>query len=180
MTRKEQADSILYDDGLLAELRKYGVPHIIGSYRMDMMAWNDLDIDVENDNMSQEKLYGLSEFIFHRFRPSWYEAKEEQNQENKKVWFHGFETLVEGELWNIDIWFFDKETIGKAEEYCDGIMRRAHTEPDLKNSIMDLKKELIARGMYSFEQYTSMDVYEAVLRQRIRNIEEFLEKYHRR
>ena len=51
MTRKEQADCILYKYNLLNELKKYGTPHIIGSYRMDMMAWNDLDIDIENDNM---------------------------------------------------------------------------------------------------------------------------------
>ena len=43
---------------------------------MDMMAWNDLDIDIENDNMSLEKLYELSVFIINTFHPLWYEAKE--------------------------------------------------------------------------------------------------------
>ena len=57
MTIKEQAKCILYDCGLLDELSKYGTPHIVGSYRMDMMAWNDLDIDIENENMSLGKLY---------------------------------------------------------------------------------------------------------------------------
>ena len=47
--RKERADYFLYDCGLLEELKKYGNPHIIGSYRMDLMACNDLDIDIEND-----------------------------------------------------------------------------------------------------------------------------------
>lgn len=46
MHRKEQADKLLYDFGLLGELEKYGSAHPIGSYRMDAMAWNDLDIDV--------------------------------------------------------------------------------------------------------------------------------------
>jgi len=53
MTKREQADYILYDMGLLCELKKYGTPHIIGSCRMDMMAWNDLDIDIENDYSRQ-------------------------------------------------------------------------------------------------------------------------------
>ena len=44
--RKSQADRILYEFGLLKKLEEMGVPHIIGSYRMDMMAWNDLDIDI--------------------------------------------------------------------------------------------------------------------------------------
>ena len=33
--RLEQANHILYNLGLLNELNKYGVPHIIGSYRMN-------------------------------------------------------------------------------------------------------------------------------------------------
>ena len=47
LTRKETADYLLHDCGLLAELTKYGKVHPIGSYRMDMMAWNDLDLDVK-------------------------------------------------------------------------------------------------------------------------------------
>ena len=50
--RKRAANHFLYECGLLDELNKYGTPHIIGSYRMDLMAWNDLDIDIENGNMS--------------------------------------------------------------------------------------------------------------------------------
>lgn len=180
MTRKEQADYILYRCGLLEELKKYGCPHIIGSYRMDMMAWNDLDIDVENDEMSLNKLYTLSDYIVKTFCPVWYEAKEDRTDENKTVWFHGFETTVEGQLWNIDLWFFDKDTIEKADRYCDSIMRQISDMPDLKRSIVGIKQELIARKLYSFEQYTSMDVYNAVLNQRITNIDDFLTLYGKR
>ncbi|ABX43543.1 hypothetical protein [Lachnoclostridium phytofermentans] len=56
-TVKEQADKLLYDLGLFNELKKYGTPHIIGSYAMNVMACNDLDIDVTNDDMDIEKLY---------------------------------------------------------------------------------------------------------------------------
>ncbi|MCM1307932.1 MAG: hypothetical protein NC223_04970 [Butyrivibrio sp.] len=179
MTRKAQADCILYQCGLLEELKRYGYPHIIGSYRMDMMAWNDLDIDVENDKMSLDKLYTLSDYIIKTFHPVWYEAKEERTDGNKPVWFHGFETLAEGELWNIDIWFLDKDTIEKAEQYCDSIARRVSDMPELKRSITDIKQKLIARGLYSFEQYSSMDVYNAVLNHKITNIDDFLSVYKR-
>ena len=87
-TRKMAADRILYEFGLMEQLEKIGIPHIIGSYRMDMMAWNDLDIDIENDNMSKEKLYELSAYIFKTFQPLWYEAKEEISEDGKRVWFH--------------------------------------------------------------------------------------------
>ncbi len=54
---------------------------------MDMMAWNDLDIDIENDTMSLDKLYELSTFIINTFHPVWYEAKEEVNDMEKRFGF---------------------------------------------------------------------------------------------
>lgn len=172
---KINADKILYDYGLLDKLKEYGVPHIIGSYRMDMMAWNDLDIDIENDDMNMEKLYQLSGYIIKTFRPSWYEAKEEVTPEGKKVWFHGFEAIISNELWNVDLCFFDKQTIENAEQYCDEIVKAATSEQ--KGNIIAIKKELISKGQYSFEKYTSMDVYRAVLEENIQSIGEFLEKH---
>lgn len=170
--RKSHADRLLYEFGLLQRLGEIGVPHIIGSYRMDMMAWNDLDIDIDNTGMSLEKLYDLSAFIIRTFHPVWYEAKEEITAEGKTVWFHGFETVVTGELWNVDLWFFDKETIGKAEAYCDNITRTASAAQ--KESIVNIKTELIKRGLYSFEQYKSIDVYKAVLEHNVSTADKFL------
>ncbi len=173
--RKISADRILYEFGLLKKIEEIGNAHIIGSYRMDMMAWNDLDIDIENDAMSLDKLYELSTFIIHTFRPVWYEAKEEVNDDGKRVWFHGFETMITGELWNVDLWFFDKETISDAELYCDNIvLNTSQTEKDI---IVNIKTELIAQGLYSFEQYKSIDVYKAVLENKVKNVEEFLELF---
>ena len=141
--RKSQADRILYEFGLLKKLEELGVPHIIGSYRMDMMAW--------------------------------YEAKEEINEEGKLVWFHGFETMITGELWNIDLWFFDRETITNAESYSDEIAQR--TSQIQKDRIIQIKEELIARDLYSFEKYKSLDVYKAVLENDVVDVEGFLKLY---
>lgn len=171
--RKSQADRLLYEFGLLKKLEEFGVPHIIGSYRMDMMAWNDLDIDIENDGMSLDKLYELSEFILDTFHPTWYEAKEEINEERKTVWFHGFETTITGELWNVDLWFLDKETIAKTQKYCDDIAQSATWIQ--KERIVQIKEELIARDLYSFEKYKSLDVYKAVLENDVADVDEFLQ-----
>ena len=173
--RKASADCILYKVGLLDELKKYGQPHIIGSYRMDMMAWNDLDIDIENSAMSIDKLYQLTQWIIKTFKPVWYEAKEEVTDDGKTVWFHGFETNITGELWNVDLWFFDKDTIEAAEKYCDEIAEKAsYTQ---KKQIIEIKQELIAREMYSFDKFSSMDVYSAVIDNGVTNIDEFLNKF---
>ena len=137
-----------------------------------MMVWNDLDIDIENDAMSLNQLYELTAFVTNTFHPLWYEAKEVTDTAGKRAWFHGFETTVTGELWNIDLWFLDKAGIADAESYCDRIVQ--NTDQSQKKVIMDLKRELLRRGLYSFEQYKSMDVYKAVMENGVKNIDEFL------
>ena len=176
---RERADKILHETGLLAELSKYGEVHPIGSYRMDIMAWNDIDIDVRNDGMSLEKLYALTKYVLETFRPVWYEAKEEITDEGKTVWFHGWEAYIEDELWNFDIWFFDEETITKAEEFCDGISAKLAADPAKKEVIAQIKRDLIGRGMYSFEQFCSMDVYRAVLELGMTSAEEMMRDYRK-
>lgn len=163
MHRKEQADRILYDLGLLCELEKYGSVHLVGSYRMDAMAWNDLDIDVSNKAMNTEKLYRLTAFIIKTFSPTWYEAKQEVNSEGKTVWFHGFEAIIDGALWNVDIWFFDKDTIRNAEAFCEEVRTEFAHNPLKKNAAIEIKQYLIENGLYAFDRFTSMDVYKAVL-----------------
>lgn len=177
--RKRNADIILYDMGLLERLKEIGTPHIIGSYKMDMMAWNDLDIDIENQDMSTDRLYELTDFIIKTFRPKWYEAKEEVTGEGRTVWFQGAEAVVDGELWNMDLWFFDRETIDKAESYCDGITERAARMPGSVESIVKIKRGLLDRGLYGYGEgkYISMDVYRAVLEQGVTDVEDMMEKY---
>lgn len=169
---KENADKILYDFGLIDELKKYGTPHIIGSYVMDAMAWNDLDIDVTDENMSLEKLYQLTSAVLSKYSPTWYEAKREITPEGKTVYFHGFETMILGELWNVDIWFFDDETIRNAVEFCEKIKTEFERDSAQRNAAIQIKKDLKKQGLYG--QYSSVDVYSAVLENHVTTAEEFL------
>ena len=126
--------------------------------------------------MSLEKLYCLTSFILEKFQPVWYEAKEGITPDGKTVWFHGFETMITGQLWNVDIWFFDKSMIEATTDYCDSIVRQ--TTPEQKRQIVAIKEELIRRGLYSFEVYRSIDVYRAVTELGITTPERFLSEYH--
>lgn len=86
-----------------------------------------------------------------------------------------------GELWNFDLWFFDRETIERAESYCDGTASRAAGIPGARESIIEIKQELLRRGLYGFGEgkYISMDVYRAVLEQGVTSAEQFLKSYRR-
>ncbi|MBE6716630.1 MAG: hypothetical protein E7573_06895 [Ruminococcaceae bacterium] len=173
---KNNADKLLYDFGLLNELKNYGTPYIVGSYAMDLLAWNDLDIYVSNETMSTEKLYELTSFILNTFHPVWYEAKKEVI-DGKTVWFHGFETEILGELCNVDVWFFDKDTIAKALDFSKNIKQKLLANPELKEVVINIKQSLIENEQYGFDKILSMDVYKAVFEDNIRSYKEFIENY---
>lgn len=175
MTQKEQAQKILTDFGLLEYLNAHcGKTHVVGSYAMDLMAANDLDIDVENKNMSQEKLYALSAFVNKTFHPSWYEAKQVFDKYGDVTWFCGFEFSLDGALWNVDLWFLDEYTISIAESKCEFVRSRTEKDPSIAARIVQLKKELMRRNLYGGDNYTSDNVYDAVIHNEVTDVDEFL------
>ncbi len=173
---KNNANKLLYDFGLLNELNNYGTPFIVGSYAMDLMAWNDLDIYVSNESMTTEKLYELTSFILNTFHPVWYEAKKDV-VDVKTAWFHGFETEILGELCNVDIWFFDNDTITEALNFSENIKQNLWDNPRLKEVVINIKQSLIANEQYGFDKFSSMDVYTAVFEDNVRSYKDFTEKY---
>lgn len=173
---KNNADKLLYDFGLLNELKNYGMPYIVGSYAMGLMAWNDLDIYVSNESMTTEKLYKLTSFILNTFHPVWYEAKKDVI-DGKSAWFHGFETEMLGELCNVDVWFFDNDTITKVLDFSENIKQKLLVNPELKEIVINIKQSLIENEQYGFDKFSSMDVYKAVFENNVRSYKEFIEKY---
>lgn len=173
---QKQADRLLYDHSLLNLLNKYGTPHIIGSYRMNLMAWNDLDIDIDisQAGMSLHKLYTLTAELLSAFQPVWYEAKETTDIHGNPACFLGFETRILGELWNVDLWFFERGIIETALRFCDHIAEEVAANPEKGTAILAIKKYLMAHGLYAFDKYTSMDVYRAVIEDNISTPEDFL------
>lgn len=175
MNKQKKAYEIWERYQLIDKLEKIGKTSVIGSLKMGLMVSNDIDIDVDNASMSIEQLYEFTRYVLKEFHPTWYEAKEELNNVEEKVWFHGFEAIIDGELWNFDIWFLNRETIKKAERYCEQIIEQVSAKKEAKERIFLLKKQLIERDLYSFDKFTSMDIYKAVLENDVSDIESFLE-----
>ena len=72
-----------------------------------------------------------------------------------------------------------RETIRKAETYCDRISEQVRQIPGSRERIIRMKQELLERNLYGFYKYSSMDVYRAVLEQGISDVEELLRRYQR-
>ena len=84
--------------------------------------------------------------------------------------------MIAGELWNVDLWFFDKDTIRDAESYCDNVAH--NTSRIQKDAVIQIKNDLISMGLYSDIKYRSIDVYKAVMEKNVKSTWEFLALYN--
>ena len=178
MSLREEATSILQEKGLFKVLEKYGMPHPVGSYLCDLMAWEDLDISMECDAPSPETLYQLTGDINALLTPYSFEGRAFKDGSM----FYSCETKVDEKRWSINIWFRDRDAIRKTVEYCESLRQQTEKNPEKKEQIVALKRELMLRGMYGIDKdptnhYHSGDVYRAILEDDVKTVEEFLKKY---
>ena len=60
---RKEADELLEAKGLRSLLKGYGTPHVTGSYALRLMTWRDLDIYLEQPDLSEESFFGLGSRI---------------------------------------------------------------------------------------------------------------------
>ena len=175
MTIYEKADDLMYNHGLLKLLKKYGDVHIVGSYRMGIMTWNDIDFYMDKSGLNTQNYYNLTSDIVKEMMPSCFNG--EINIKNGMA-FMGFETKISEERWNIDIWWKDKAEIDNSLAYANDIVQLIQKRPELKEAVMKIKQELIMRGLYGFDKgkkhYHSKEIYDAVFNEGIVTTEQFL------
>ncbi|MDO4739333.1 MAG: hypothetical protein Q4A66_01560 [Eubacteriales bacterium] len=174
---REQADALLAQSGLMELLNAYGTACVTGSYSMDMMCWNDLDLYIEDSPQLRRNWFALVGDVLGALQPCRFDGICRGGE-----LFLGCETMRTGERWNVDLWVRSRAQIESAAEYCGAILRRTEREPELKEAIMEIKRALIAQKLYGMEKradrhYHSGEIYRAVLEEGIRTPEEFLEKH---
>ena len=179
MNIKENADKILYEFGLYKIVEKYGKVHLIGSYKMDIMDLNDLDISIEKSNQSFEEIFEMANEINNKFKPYRFEG---MHSKKDNCYFYGLEMEINNDYWNIDIWFREKVEIIKNENYCDEIVQLIKMNPKFRNTIKEIKNELIKINLYGINKspknhYHSKEIYDAVLIDGILDFKEFMEKF---
>jgi len=173
---RDEASRLLHEFKLLAVLEKHGKVYPTGSYQMNMMAHNDLDISIISRDNSAAGLFALAADVYTMLKPYRYDGVCEPE---KGKFFCGCETVISGTRWNIDIWLRTDSEIAAAEEYCGRIMQRVSEEPELARVIVDIKTELISLGMYGLDKdpdkhYHSGEIYTAVLDKGARSCADFM------
>ncbi|MBN2047505.1 MAG: hypothetical protein JW750_06670 [Anaerolineaceae bacterium] len=172
--RNKQAHQLLHEFGLKQQLSEYGKTFLTGSYRMDLMVWNDLDLYVDRASISLNTIYEITQWILPVFRPVWFEGRQDPVEEGN-CYFIGFETRITGDLWNVDIRFLPLSEILANQQYCDDMISATTVDPTLRDTILTIKSELIERGLYGTDRsFSSMQVYDAVIHYQIRSADELI------
>jgi len=168
---KSEADEILSDTGLINILTPFGVPHIIGSYAMDLMYNPDIDIVVEADNLRVASINALSALVKKRdFEKIEYGDFIKFPRGNRPNGYILVLRTTRGDVrWEIEIWFLSRAT----KEENDVSQVRALLTPESKRAILEFKKQISERNI-SKHTISSADIYRAVLENNIVNFDEFI------
>ena len=171
---KKEADHLLYKNGLLTILEKYGTPHISGSYYLNLMTWRDLDIYLEVDEQSETNFFSLGGDIASSLHPVKMHFRNELIAQTKGLplglyWGIYFGNERTG-AWKIDIWCVKAEECKRLMDYCSTLNDKI--TPESSVHIMNIKSQCWTDPLYR-KSYTSTDIYTAVLEKNIHTSEAF-------
>lgn len=174
MTIRERADALLRQTALMHAVAPCRA-EIVGSYAMDLMSWNDLDLYVVSDGMTAETWTALTARVIAALQPSRIDGFQDAAQGR---YFLGIETEISGERWNVDIWGRTTAEIADAQAKNRAMQARFAADAEARAAMLSIKRELIARKMYGFDKgakhFHSPEIYDAVLEKGVRRAEDLL------
>lgn len=174
---KTQADKMLAATKIEDIFSKYGeYQGIGGSYKYGLMVYPDLDTGIITETVTKEEINSLvSDLLNNLFVRSLncvnnVDFPSKSGNRPKGYWI-GLEIPFENDRWGVDFWFQQKEWLQSIDDpYFEKLK---DLDQASKDSILNLKYQLIYRGLYG-NKFFSNDVYDAVLRDGPKTIEQFL------
>ena len=169
-----EANAILYGYGLLEILGKYGTPIIQGSYALNLMTWRDMDIHLENDEISIRDFFNLGLDIATKLKPRRMSYRNEligkTDNLPKGLYWGIYTKLTFPEEWKIDIWAMDSDQIRS----CCKRFKDLKSKISEKNrfTILMIKSHFCGHPEYR-KRFSSTDVYKSVIEENVKSVEEF-------
>lgn len=170
-----EADEILYEFGLYDSLKKFGNPQVSGSYLLKLMTWRDLDIYLESESIDNETFFELGKEISIKLNPSKMSFRNEligKTPHLPKGLYWGVHTNHFDQKWKIDIWAIDSEEVKQKQSGVEELMFKIDNYK--RRSILELKNQLHSHPLYR-KTFFSVDIYDAVLNDKITSLEQFKE-----
>jgi len=171
---RTEADSILHEKGLLALMGAYAIPHVTGSYALDLMTWRDLDINLESPDMREERFFELGGRIAVALRPSRMQFRNERIARTpglpSGLYWGVHAAFPEQRIWKIDVWCVPSEECRRLLRHCDDIARRL--TPSARTAILQIKARCCEHPEYRYG-FSSQDIYTGVLDDGIETFDQF-------
>ncbi|MBN1424042.1 hypothetical protein JXA88_05745 [Candidatus Fermentibacteria bacterium] len=144
--------------------RLSGFPYYAtGSFRLQTMAWPDIDLNVLYAPLRRAEVLALGAECLRQLSPSWFELRcTEKEPDSPGHFFLGFEVHWKRMLWNVDIWFLSEAEYEAGRRWLRRTDRQI--DPSRRQLIVDLKRFLMRRKVYP-NGIPSIDVYRAILEQ---------------
>ena len=168
------AKEVIEKLNLIKVLSEYGTVNIVGSLKYGLMAWRDIDLDLVFENeILESDCWKIAEILFSNKNISSITLSDNRNSEDKnrpKSIYIGIKYLDnEKNIWKIDIRLLDKKdaNIGIIE----GLINEKIT-PENRLIILEIKSEVCENPKYH-KDFSSVDIYNAVLIDGVKNVEEF-------
>jgi len=170
-----EADKLLYEYGLLKIMKKYGIPFITGSYVLGLMTWRDLDIDLEIDNVTEQRFFQMGGEIAATLKPWRMSFRNELMGKTRSLplgFYFGVHTRILGvsKDWKIDIWSMNTEQIKQAKREFSALQAGVNATNGL--IILEIKNHFCQHPEFLVGIH-SLDIYNAVLKDGINTIEQF-------
>lgn len=168
-----KAGKILKELDLVNFLSKFGQVLLAGSFELELMTWQDIDIVVSSE-LSVENYLNLVNYLFKKenvYSMNLQDFRKSIFAERPQGLYCGVTYLEKPDIfWTIDIWFFKKSNISDFINWVKSGLTK-------DNRLIILKiKDQLKRTKYG-RTISGMEVYKAVLKHRVKNLKEFKKYY---
>jgi hypothetical protein len=169
-----EADQML-DSGLRDILAGYGDVRVVGSYRLRLMAWRDLDVELVREKQDRQAFFELGYNIAACLSPLRMQYRDETLGRTPGLPQGLYWGVYLGDerqgAWKIDVWSVDRRHADATQASASGLLGRlSHAS---RQAIIDIKSQVWTDPRYR-RAFSSVDIYEAVLDHGVCDVEAFL------
>lgn len=167
---QREANKFLADINLMDSLSKFGTPVIAGSLAAGLMTWPDIDIEVYSEKLVTRE--DLADFAKEMFRfPGNERIVLLDNREGYYPYYsYGLYVMLQQKRWKVDIWFFLNGQKNTGKDYLEDILKKLN--PENRKVILEIKAAISDNPRYRKDIF-SVDIYNAVLDEGVRDLEQF-------
>lgn len=172
---KEEADILLSQTGLIDDLKKYGEVHFTGAYAGNVMMHGDIDITVVRDTpYSSEDVFDILKTLYlnGKFRSYFIKGDWDDNRKGNQFphgHYIGMKQRLNGEKWKVDVWFVGKQEFEDRKNKFLDIGDDSFTD-EQRELILEIKRYRNKNKL----DISGQEIYEAVLKNGINSLDEFM------